>query len=114
MFLQSGLKRGAASPAQSIENSLLEKSIRGRFDRAFSRHVGFEPRDLLFKKRNALGELGGGQEREILTDLMSDLLFRPVIFIDSGHAPLLLHEVILSRLDPGCHIGGGRINSVAD
>jgi len=60
MFLQ----RGSSSDSNPIptlrKDSLLEKSIGGRFDRALARHVGFEPCNFLFEKGNALGELGCG------------------------------------------------------
>src|SRR5947208_17188557 len=63
----------------------LEKLIRGRALRLLLRLVGFEPRDLLVEQRDALVEFLDRQQRQVLPDLVRDLLLRPVVLIDRWH-----------------------------
>jgi hypothetical protein len=48
-------------------------------------HVPLEPRNLFLEKSNALSDLTGRQQRQILANLVDDLLLRSIVIVDRGH-----------------------------
>ena len=69
----------------SASASLLEKLVSGRFRGAFASHVRFQPGDLVFQQRNTFGQFVDRKYRQILPDLMGNLLLWPVVIIDRWH-----------------------------
>src|ERR1700756_5337559 len=74
--------RGAGSAGTGL---FLEELI-GRAQRSLlAGLVCLEPRNLLAQKPNALVELPDREQREVLPDLMGQLLFRPLVVVDRWH-----------------------------
>jgi hypothetical protein len=65
--------------------SLLEKLIGRRLRDVLGRHVGFKPSNFIVEQGDTLGQFANREQCEVLPDLVNDLLFRPVVFVDGCH-----------------------------
>jgi hypothetical protein len=76
--------------------------IGGGAGRALFRHIGLEPRDLLIEERDAGGKLLDREQGQVLADLVSDLLLRPIILVHRRHHRTSLESQAKPKSAPAC------------
>src|SRR5262249_26556082 len=107
-------ERSAPLPTlRSCAHLSLEKRIRGSARGLLGGDRGFQARDLLLEEGDALAQLLDREQRQVLANLVNDLLLGPVVVFAQRHGRVLKIAGELTQAAQPCHIPLGRIDMPA-